>query len=148
MTSLISYENLMNISLHKKLKFFSIKDFFSKRDQIRKNLRIWSRLLKKFLMKNFIFWAAFKLGMCLQVADNILGFCKIFRNTVGRHFRNWIYLKDTTALRTDNITAKCYYSNLRQTTTVLKVSVYGIFLARICPHSDWMYSVIGIPSKY
>ena len=36
---------------------FSIEDFFSKWDQIRKNLRIWSHLLKKSLMENFIFCA-------------------------------------------------------------------------------------------
>ena len=36
---------------------FSIKDFFSKRDQIRSCLRIWSHLPKKSLMKNFIFCA-------------------------------------------------------------------------------------------
>ena len=36
---------------------FSIKDFFSKCDQIRRNLRIWSHLLKKSLMENFIFCA-------------------------------------------------------------------------------------------
>ena len=34
---------------------FSIKDFFSKCDQIRSFLRIWEHLLKKFLMENFIF---------------------------------------------------------------------------------------------
>ena len=34
---------------------FSIKDFFSKYDQIHRKLRIWSHLLKKFLMENFIF---------------------------------------------------------------------------------------------
>ena len=34
---------------------FSIKDFLSKCDQIRSFLRIWSYLLKKSLMKNFIF---------------------------------------------------------------------------------------------
>ena len=34
---------------------FSIKDFFSKCDQIRSFLRIWSHLLKKSLLKNFIF---------------------------------------------------------------------------------------------
>ena len=34
---------------------FSIKDFFSKCDQIRRKLRIWSHLLKKYLMENFIF---------------------------------------------------------------------------------------------
>ena len=36
---------------------FSIKDFFSKYDQIRIFLQIWSRLLKKSLMENFIFCA-------------------------------------------------------------------------------------------
>ena len=36
---------------------FSIKDFFSKYDQIRKKLRIWSHLLKKCLMENLIFCA-------------------------------------------------------------------------------------------
>ena len=34
---------------------FSIKDSFSKCDQIRMKLRIWSHLLKKSLMGNFIF---------------------------------------------------------------------------------------------
>ena len=36
---------------------FSIKAFFSKCDQIRRKLRIWSHLLKKFVMENFIFCA-------------------------------------------------------------------------------------------
>ena len=36
---------------------FSIKDFFSKCDQIHSFLRIWSHLLKKSLMENFIFCA-------------------------------------------------------------------------------------------
>ena len=35
----------------------SIKDFFSKCEQIRRKLRIWSHLLKKTLMENFIFCA-------------------------------------------------------------------------------------------
>ena len=35
-------------------KKFSIKDFFSKCDQFRRKLRIWSHLLKKSLMENFI----------------------------------------------------------------------------------------------
>ena len=38
------------------MKFF-IKDFFSKCDQIRSFLGVWSRLLKKSLMKNCIFCA-------------------------------------------------------------------------------------------
>ena len=36
---------------------FSIKDFFSKCDQICSLLLIWSHLLKKSLMENFIFCA-------------------------------------------------------------------------------------------
>ena len=36
---------------------FSIKDFLSKCDQIHRKLRIWSYLLKKFLIENFIFCA-------------------------------------------------------------------------------------------
>ena len=40
----------------------SIKDFFSKCDQIRSFLRIWSYLLKKSLMENFIFCAVLCYG--------------------------------------------------------------------------------------
>ena len=36
---------------------FSIKDFFSKCDQIRSFLRIWSHLLKKSLLEKFIYCA-------------------------------------------------------------------------------------------
>ena len=35
----------------------SIKDLFSKCDQIHRKLRIWSHLLEKSLMENFIFCA-------------------------------------------------------------------------------------------
>ena len=41
-------------SLHKKMKF-SIKDFFSKCDQIWRFLWIWSHLFQKSLMGNFFF---------------------------------------------------------------------------------------------
>ena len=37
---------------------FSIKDFFSKYDQILSFLRIWSHLLEKSLKKNFMFCEA------------------------------------------------------------------------------------------
>ena len=36
---------------------FSVKDFFSRCDQIRSFLRIWSNILKKSLIENFIFCA-------------------------------------------------------------------------------------------
>ena len=44
------------ISTAQKMRF-SVKDFFSKCDQIRSFLRIWSDLLKKSLIENLIFCA-------------------------------------------------------------------------------------------
>ena len=53
---------------------FSIKDFFGKCDQSRRKLQIWSQLLKKSLMENFIFCAVkiFKLGdvIVMQIAKH------------------------------------------------------------------------------
>ena len=56
--------NLLNLVKYLKSKAdtaqkmkFSIKDFFSKCEQIRRKLRICSHLLKKSLMENFIFCA-------------------------------------------------------------------------------------------
>ena len=49
---------------------FSIKDFFSKRDQIRSLLRIWSHLLRKSLMENFFFCVVsivLKWGILIQL---------------------------------------------------------------------------------
>ena len=45
------------ISVTAQKRKFSIEDFFSKRDQIRSFLQIWSHLLKKTLSENFIFCA-------------------------------------------------------------------------------------------
>ena len=42
---------------------FSIKDFFTTCDQIRSFPRIWSHLLKKSLIENFIFWALTKVDL-------------------------------------------------------------------------------------
>ena len=46
---------------------FSIKDLFSKCDQIRRKLRIWSHLLKKSLWENFIFCVVPQLKEYAQV---------------------------------------------------------------------------------
>ena len=64
-SSLNSGPNFMSMSLlycTKKMKF-SVKDLFSKCDQIRRKLRIWSHLLKKFLKENFIFCAVLVLEL-------------------------------------------------------------------------------------
>ena len=42
---------------------FSIKNFVSKCDQIRRLLQIWSHLLEKSLMENFIFCAVRELDL-------------------------------------------------------------------------------------
>ena len=46
---------------------YSIKDFLSKFDQIHRKLRIWSNLLKKSLMENFIFLKIFYLFIYLFI---------------------------------------------------------------------------------
>ena len=38
---------------------FSVKDFVSKCDQIRRKLRIWSYFLEKSLVENFIFYTVY-----------------------------------------------------------------------------------------
>ena len=48
---------------------FSIKDFFSKCDQIRSFLRIWSHLLKKSFTENFISCAVIKI--CAGTMRNV-----------------------------------------------------------------------------
>ena len=56
MNFLASFKLVQAFLTEQKLKF-SIKDFFSKFDQIRSFLRIWSHLLNKSLMENLIFCA-------------------------------------------------------------------------------------------
>ena len=51
---------------------FSIKDFFSKCDQIHSFLQIWSHLLKKSLMENFIFCAVNEWDVLMQERNEIL----------------------------------------------------------------------------
>ena len=53
-------KSYLHVDTAQKMKF-SIKDLFSKWHQIRSFLRIWSYLLKKSLMENFIFCAVWYL---------------------------------------------------------------------------------------
>ena len=52
----VNHELFEGMITARKMKF-SIKDFCSKCDQIRRKLQIWSDLLKKSFMQNFIFCA-------------------------------------------------------------------------------------------
>ena len=51
---------------------FSIKDFFSKCDQICSFLRIWSHLLKKTLIENYIFCAVYVSSNSLVILPVLL----------------------------------------------------------------------------
>ena len=66
---------------------FSIEDFFSKCDQIRRKLRIWSHLLKKSLIENFIFCAVLALSTLkfAKSLENYLYFVKLgnLKNVYG-----------------------------------------------------------------
>ena len=55
----LPFRMLTFVLIHCSKNEVSIKDFFSKCDQIRSFLRIWSPLLKKSLMENFIFCAMY-----------------------------------------------------------------------------------------
>ena len=61
----------------------SIKDFFSKCDQIRNFLWIWSYLLKKYLMENFILCVDYVLLQQLILQARSLQHCQIFTNKTG-----------------------------------------------------------------
>ena len=64
---------------------FSIKDFFSKCDQIRSFLRMWPHLLKKSLMENFIFCAVLSLAESSWTYFVLL----VSFYTPWKHQKNW-----------------------------------------------------------
>ena len=66
---------------------FSIKGFFSKCDQIRRKLRIWSHLLKKSLVENFLFCAV--LDICIFILGITNTLEKLLKKTLpSRKFQN------------------------------------------------------------
>ena len=80
---------VMSFYFAQKMKF-SIKDFFSKCDQIRSFLRIWSHLLKKSLMENFIFLCSFY--NLMSVFNLKSRYCKTFRKTVENPVKDCNFL--------------------------------------------------------
>ena len=62
---------------------FSIKDFFSKCEEIRRKLRIWSHLLKKSLIENLIFCAVYR----------VLPFRIILKMFAGNMLKTVIFIK-------------------------------------------------------
>ena len=76
---------------------FPIEDFFSKCDQTRRKLRIWSHLMKKSLMENFLFLrsdnpqASFMNHVCFSiicVAMTRLSWCAVTEMWGEKHINN------------------------------------------------------------
>ena len=61
---------------------FSIKDFFSKCDQIHRKLRILSHLLKKSLMENFSFGAVYSV-LCILYSKYLLASQSLTQHTIA-----------------------------------------------------------------
>ena len=79
---------------------FSIKDFFSKYDQICRKLRIWSYLLKKSLMKNFICCLEDYERSTLKVFSNNIFQCSIVIRITTEHIRHTLnYFEHTIHLK-------------------------------------------------
>ena len=64
---------------------FSIKGFFSEGDQFRRKLLIWSHLLKKSVMENFIFCAVLNWKV-LNCYDNMKNFNERLMSNIGDYF--------------------------------------------------------------
>ena len=96
-----------------------IKDFFSKCDQICRKLRIWSHLLKKSLIENFIFCVVTFLQN--DVVDaNVMGVIKNVTNTLFQ-IAEYLYYK-----------LKYFIMPL----IVIKIAPLTVLFCN-CPLADW-----------
>ena len=113
----------------RKMKF-SITDFFSKCDQIRRKLRIWSHLLKKSIMENFVFCVVLlrKLSTdnsCQNLYKNVYlkgrNFCG--RNSCGKYFHGTYFC---------NFALKCRikFCDFFQLRTNREIKFHNFFLIR------------------
>ena len=116
---------------------FSIKDFFSKFDQIRSFLLIWSHLLKKFLTENLILCAL----EWVNPLDNLsIMSCStqgkliiiLLIGYTAQFLASWsVLLVYCSGKR------KCWDVSLRKITSK-KASVFGVILVRIFRYSGWI----------
>ena len=66
-------------TLYNKIKF-SIEYLFSKYDQIRRNLQIWSHLLEKSIMENFIFCEVPDFASTLSLTNELMFLSYFWKN--------------------------------------------------------------------
>ena len=118
---------------------FSIKDFFSKCDQIRSFLRIWSHSLKKSLMGNFIFCAVSWGNTSFHFDNHLAPFHLWYREIVPKYekyckcfFLDWEFNYRNKAFLIWSSPA------LRE-----KCPDTEFFLVHIFLHSDWIRRFTG-----
>ena len=87
---------------------FSIKDLFTKCDQIRSFLRIWSHLLKKSLVENFIFCAVkwFCRNFILPLQDSSILKCQNNLHQIVNFYAQIIHFF---FCDTDELTSRSHY---------------------------------------
>ena len=108
--SLIKSSQLQPITAQK-MKFF-IKVFFSKCAQIRSFLRIWSHLLKKSLMENFIFCAVYYCCSWFRLSTKFNSGNKSTLMKVHQKKSFTMFLKISVLKNFTNFTGKHLYSSL------------------------------------
>ena len=105
---------------------FSIKDYISKCDQIHSFLRIWSHLLKKFLMENFIFSAVYRI-LWLYFIQSCEIFSKIFNGPQN------LFIFPTFV-----------YKNIKHKThSLLNISYLSSALDDICENMDFLWPILS-----
>ena len=110
---------------------FSIKDFFSKCDQIRSFLQISSHLLKKSLLENFSFCAAIGKLESILVSD-------IMRISV----LSWIFFLRNSSLFLKEVTFKCAMIGS------YKFFLQGAFRSGSQPHHHRYWDMILLLQNY
>ena len=87
------------------LRKFSIKDFFSKYDQIRRKLRVWSHLLKKSLMEDFLRISVFITFISIICSVHIVSLervhchCNNWRQTIIGHEVRSLLMSQTNTIK-------------------------------------------------
>ena len=117
---------------------FSIKDFFSKWDQIRRNLRIWSHLLKKSFMENFVFCAMSVISEDIFDIANIFAFpisyLLNFLTSLGQHsvyMKNLILMFPNLNIFQQHFQIRCWFNSWKE--KVKRQKHFPSKLPKSCP---------------
>ena len=127
---------------------FSIKDFFSKCDQIRSIMRIWSHLLNKSLMENFTFCAVYPFAVPL-VVEEFPCWRKMDIHFYSQNKQKWLSQSNQTRTNSDNqncshlLEKKVLHRNKIYNFTLF-ISVWNFIVTNWNFSEDQKYPGIGI----